>query len=100
VNRSYSISVSISFLSAVAINSSRKSVLILGDTKTVLPFHAGTKILNGKLVTNGGRVIALTGLGKNLGEALSKSYSCGEQVQWEGKNFRSDIGFDLKGLGQ
>ena len=72
----------------------------LGTMRTVLPFHAGTKKENGKLVTNGGRVIALTGLGKNLGEALSKSYAGGQEVNWEGKKFRQDIGFDLKALGQ
>ena len=72
----------------------------LGDTRTVLPFHAGTIIKDGKLITNGGRVIALTGLGKNLGEALSKSYSGGKEVNWEGKKYRQDIGFDLKELGQ
>ena len=74
--------------------------ITMGDTKTVLAFHAGTKVNDGKLVTNGGRVIALTGLGKNLGEALSKSYAGGHEVNWEGKKFRQDIGFDLKALGQ
>ncbi|WP_420317594.1 phosphoribosylamine--glycine ligase [Ekhidna sp.] len=72
----------------------------IGDIRTVLPFHAGTTMKDGKLVTNGGRVIALTGLGKNLGEALSKSYAGGNEVSWEGKKFRQDIGFDLKELGQ
>lgn len=74
--------------------------ITVGDVKTVLPFHAGTKMKDGKLLTNGGRVIALTGLGKNLGEALSKSYAGGQEVNWEGKKFRQDIGFDLKALGQ
>lgn len=72
----------------------------MGDLKSVLSFHAGTKQADDKLVTNGGRVLALTGLGKNLAEALSKAYVSGETVTWEGKNFRSDIGFDLKALGQ
>ncbi len=72
----------------------------IGNMTTVLPFHAGTKKQDGKLVTSGGRVIALTGLGKNLGEALSKSYAGGREVNWEGKKYREDIGFDLKELGQ
>ncbi len=72
----------------------------IGDVRAVLPFHAGTTIKEGQLRTNGGRVFALTGLGKNLAEALSKCYSCGEAVNWEGKRFRTDIGFDLKSLGQ
>ena len=71
-----------------------------GELKAVLPFHAGTEKKDGILRTNGGRVIALTGLGKNLGEAMSKCYSCGDQLQWEGKRFRTDIGYDLKNLGQ
>ncbi|MEM6736277.1 MAG: phosphoribosylamine--glycine ligase [Bacteroidota bacterium] len=74
--------------------------ITVGNVKTVLPFHAGTAIKDGKLVTNGGRVMALTGLGKNLGEALSKSYTGGKEISWEGKKFRQDIGFDLKALGQ
>ncbi|WP_424962312.1 phosphoribosylamine--glycine ligase [Ekhidna sp.] len=74
--------------------------ITVGDIRTVLPFHAGTVMKDGKLVTNGGRVIALTGLGKNLGEALSKSYAGGQEINWEGKRFRGDIGFDLKALGQ
>lgn len=71
-----------------------------GDTKMVLPFHAGTTLHDEKLVTSGGRVLALTGLGKNLAESLGKCYSCVEEVNWEGKRFRADIGFDLKNLGQ
>ncbi|MDE0471593.1 MAG: phosphoribosylamine--glycine ligase [Ekhidna sp.] len=74
--------------------------IIIGDTKAALPFHAGTKMEEGKLITNGGRVIALTGLGESLKEALSKSYAGGDEVHWEGKKFRQDIGFDLKALGQ
>ncbi len=74
--------------------------ITLGETKSLLVFHAGTKINNGKLVTNGGRVIAMTGLGKNLGEALRKTYIGGKEVNWEGKNFRKDIGFDLKAMSQ
>lgn len=74
--------------------------ITLGDVRAVLPFHAGTKVKEGKLATDGGRVLALTGLGKNLAEALSKCYSSVEEVNWEGKKYRTDIGFDLKNLGQ
>ncbi len=63
-------------------------------------FHAGTAFKDGKLLTNGGRVMAITGLGKDMKEALSKSYEGVSKVKWEGKNYRSDIGFDLKALGQ
>lgn len=74
--------------------------ITLGDLKSVLAFHAGTKTKDGTLVTDGGRVLALTGLGKNLAEALAKAYAGGNEMQWEGKKRRGDIGFDLKGLGQ
>lgn len=63
-------------------------------------FHAGTKIDDGKLLTNGGRVISVTALGKDMGEAMNKSYRGVEKIRWEGKTFRSDIGADLKKLGQ
>ncbi|MFY0601180.1 MAG: phosphoribosylamine--glycine ligase [Cyclobacteriaceae bacterium] len=77
-----------------------RSISFRKEVKLAIPFHAGTKDLDGKLVTNGGRVIAMTGLGKNLGEALTKSYKGIELTEWEGKTFRKDIGFDLQRLGQ
>jgi len=45
-------------------------------------------------------VLAVTGLGKNLGEAISKSIKAAEEIRYDGKYFRSDIGLDLKELGQ
>lgn len=66
----------------------------------VLTFHAGTKLRGDALVTNGGRVLAVTGLGKNLGEAISKSQKAAEEVMYAGKYYRTDIGMDLKELGQ
>lgn len=77
-----------------------KEITYTEPLKSVVTFHAGTKTENNKLLTNGGRVLALTGLGKTLSEALSKSYEAVEKVQWEGRHYRSDIGFDLKDLGQ
>lgn len=70
------------------------------DITNAIPFHAGTSSVNGKLVTNGGRVVALTALGANMKEALEKSYAAVSSIEWEGKNFRTDIGFDLRKLGQ
>ncbi len=58
-------------------------------------FHAGTKADNNRVLTNGGRVIACTGMGATMAEALKASYAAVEKIQWKGKNFRSDIGFDL-----
>jgi phosphoribosylamine--glycine ligase len=60
-------------------------------------FHAGTALKNGQAVTNGGRVIALTGLGNSLEEALAQSYAAAGRVSFEGMYYRKDIGFDLKG---
>ncbi|MFN0049135.1 MAG: phosphoribosylamine--glycine ligase [Cytophagales bacterium] len=66
------------------------------NLEDVLPFHAGTKKNEkGEIVTNGGRVIAMTALGKTKEEALAKSKKAAETIAWKGKYFRSDIGFDL-----
>ena len=58
-------------------------------------FHAGTKNDEGIVKTNGGRVIAVTSFGKTLGDALTKSNKNAEKINFQGKNYRKDIGFDL-----
>ncbi len=58
-------------------------------------FHAGTKYIGNEIITNGGRVIAITSLGNSIEEALKKSYKNAEIIDFEGKNYRNDIGFDL-----
>jgi phosphoribosylamine--glycine ligase len=55
-------------------------------------FHAGTKMENGKVVTSGGRVCAVTGLGQNLKGAIDHAYKGVERIQFEGRHFRKDIG--------
>lgn len=62
-----------------------------------LIFHAGTQpgTQNGEVVTNGGRVMAVTSRGKTMQEALKQCYISAEKIYYEGKNFRRDIGFDL-----
>jgi phosphoribosylamine--glycine ligase len=58
-------------------------------------FHAGTKELNGQVVTNGGRVLAVTSFGKDYQEAIKKSYQNVDKLHFDKMYFRKDIGFDL-----
>ena len=58
-------------------------------------FHAGTIKDGGTVKTNGGRVIAVTSFGKTLEIALAKSNKNAEKINFQGKNYRKDIGFDL-----
>ncbi len=74
-----------------------KVITIKGKIRTSMLFHGGTKIepTSGNTVTNGGRVIALTSFGNSIKEALSVSYSNATKIEFEGKQYRRDIGFDL-----
>jgi phosphoribosylamine--glycine ligase len=74
-----------------------KGKVITGLEKVTdsIVFHAGTKLENGKVVSNGGRVMAITSYGDNFQEALDKSYKNVNQLHFDKMNFRKDIGFDL-----
>jgi len=58
----------------------------------VVVFHAGTALKDGKVVTNGGRVLGVTALGSTLEEARAKAYAAAEKISFEGKQIRRDIG--------
>jgi phosphoribosylamine--glycine ligase len=60
-----------------------------------LVFQAGTTLKDGKTVTNGGRVIAITSFGEDFKSALKTSYKNVGKLSFEGMNYRKDIGFDL-----
>lgn len=70
----------------------------LDQVKGSLAFHAGTRRQGNEVLTNGGRVLALTSLGKDLKAAIRKSRRNAKVVQFEGKYYRRDIGKDLESL--
>lgn len=60
--------------------------------KDVFVFHAGTALKNGQPVTNGGRVLGVTGLGDGIPRAIERTYEAVRQISWDGVHFRRDIG--------
>jgi len=75
----------------------RKNVPIQGlDAAGQVPeeaivFHAGTALKDGQIVTNGGRVLGVTGLGANIAEARERAYAAVERITFEGRHYRTDI---------
>ena len=68
----------------------------LDKVKDSILFHAGTKLENNKVLTNGGRVIAISSYGETKNEALSLSFKNADVISYDKKYYRKDIGFDLK----
>jgi phosphoribosylamine--glycine ligase len=76
---------------------SQKGIEIQGiDTaqkdKDIVVFHAGTKKVDDAFVTNGGRVLGVTAIGKNLNDSLKKAYAAVEKIKFNGMQYRRDIG--------
>jgi len=72
-----------------------KEITGLEKIQDSLVFHAGTRLEGEKILTNGGRVMAMTSFGNDFKEALKKSYRNIEKLNFDRMNYRSDIGFDL-----
>ncbi|MEM7106788.1 MAG: phosphoribosylamine--glycine ligase [Bacteroidota bacterium] len=72
-----------------------KSIQGLADVTNALVVHAGTKQQDYEVLTNGGRVLAVTGMGSSLTDALKMSYHGVDSIHWEGAYFRKDIGKDI-----
>lgn len=72
-----------------------KKISGFGEVEDSLVFHAGTQLKDGEVVTNGGRVMAITSFGNDFKEALINSYQSIEKIQFDKMNYRKDIGFDL-----
>ncbi|MDO1512951.1 phosphoribosylamine--glycine ligase [Maribacter confluentis] len=72
-----------------------KEITGIASIDDSLVFHAGTTLLDGKVVTNGGRVMAITSFGDDFKSALNTSYKNVEKLSFEGMNYRKDLGFDL-----
>ena len=74
-----------------------KGLIIQGltqiESSATKVFHAGTKLQNNSVITNGGRVLCATALGGNIGDAQSLAYELAKQISWPNMYYRSDIGY-------
>jgi phosphoribosylamine--glycine ligase len=72
-----------------------KTITGIENVQDSLVFHAGTKLDNGNIVSNGGRVLAVTSYGNDFKEAIKKSYQNIDKLHFDKMYYRKDIGFDL-----
>ena len=63
------------------------------DKENIKVFHSGTRLKDDNVLTNGGRVLCVTALGDDLKQSNQNAYSAVEEIDWDGKYFRKDIGF-------
>lgn len=66
--------------------------LDVANADDLFVFHAGTALDNGRLITNGGRVLGVTALGSTVKEAIERAYSGVSTISWRGVHYRKDIG--------
>ncbi|MDE6442395.1 MAG: phosphoribosylamine--glycine ligase [Clostridia bacterium] len=74
------------------ISYSKGKEITIGDIGDTVIVHAGTAIKDGKLVTNGGRVLGVVAKGKHIEEARDKAYKAVKNIHWENMHYRTDIG--------
>ncbi len=72
-----------------------KEIFNISKIKDSIVFHAGTRLSDGKVLSNGGRVLSISSYGKNFKDALNTSYKAARIIDFENKYYRRDIGFDL-----
>ena len=70
-----------------------ETIIVPVDAKDAKIFHAGTKLENNKIVSDGGRVLCATALGSSIQEAQNKAYELVDKIDWHGSYYRTDIGF-------
>lgn len=72
-----------------------KEITGLDEVKNAVVFHAGTKAQDGKILTNGGRVLGVTAVAPDLRQAVDKAYEAAAPISFEKMHFRSDIGYHI-----
>ena len=70
--------------------------ITIGDVADVQIVHAGTAIKDGKLITNGGRVLGVVAKGKNVEDARRKAYKAVDDISWDNMFYRTDIGLKYR----
>jgi phosphoribosylamine---glycine ligase len=71
------------------------TIIGLQDVTESIVFHAGTKLMGDKVITNGGRVLAISSLADNLDDAITLSYRSAQKINWNEVYYRKDIGKDV-----
>ncbi len=69
-----------------------KGLREVSRTEGVFVFHAGTALKDNRIITNGGRVLGVTGLGEDISRAIERTYQAVKKISWEGVHYRADIG--------